>query len=161
MKELTLKDKQRIVAMLYKHYTIDPAAAVIIDIAADNAEQVTELTLKAFSMISKPKNDATPHSGKSTADDSNFVIVQIDEMSSKIQFIGAIRDVTCWNLDDCKIFADTIVHKLYVTKTCKYAYTFMPFKVGPGERITLEQWINIVGCNKDHDFKWHYEKEGE
>lgn len=157
MEQLTLEDKEKIVEMLNKHYAIDPAATAIIKVAADNAAQVTELTLKAFSIIGKPKNDAMPHSDKPTTDDSSVAIVRIDEMSSKLQFIKAIREVTCWKLEDCNAFVDTIV-RTTGGKTCAYTYMFIPFKVGADARITLEQWVNIVACNKDRDFKWHYEE---
>jgi len=178
MKELTLKDKQRIVAMLYEHYTIDPAAAVIIDVAADSTEQVIDLTLKAFSMVSKPKSKdgATPNvpmgivtkcisvkpdapSNEPAVDNNGSTTVKIDQIASKLSLVKAVNDVTNWGLKRSKAFVDGVVHTSFIPGSSVYTYEFRPLKLGLNRPITVEQWKRIVERNEDVNFKWHFEGE--
>ena len=162
MKQLTLKDKRKIVAMLSKYYTIHPAAIAIINVAADNVGQAMDLTIKAFSTIGEPKSGITPNSEKPTADNCSVAIAKIDEMSNRLSLIRAIKNATDWSLKESTTFADDIVYTSRIAK--KYgcpSFTFIPFKVGPGERITVKEWERIAEYNDDPKFKWHYEKKGE
>lgn len=154
MKQLTLKDKQKIVEMLNKYYTIDAAAMAIIDMATDNAEQVTELTLKAFSIFGKPKVAKTE-----LVQENNFEFqtVQIDYVDGKLTLIKAIKETTHLRLAECKAIADQII------SFGKDGLLFNPFRIGVNNKVytfTVNQWTAI--CKYLHDnygtyaIKWHY-----
>lgn len=153
MKKLTLNEKQIIVRMLNKHYTIDPAAIVVINMAADNAEQMTELTLKAFSMVGKPKNDAIPHYSKPTASNFPYSVIKIDNLGSKLQLVKAIRDITQCNFKEAKRTADAIVTAQY----SKYIYN--RFVIGPKGIFSVLEWERISKkVNEECELEWHCEE---
>lgn len=149
--------------MLQKHYSINESA--FIKAIAQNEEEKVELTLKAFSLTAEPKDDVKhcinvqtdPFSGKSTISDTKFATVQIDKLSSKLILVKAVKETIGWGLKESKDFVDTIVLFERIPETGSHAYVYKPFRVGPYERITVDQWKAIANSIPDDNFiKWHF-----
>lgn len=149
MVTLTLQDKKELMDMLCKHYSIEESA--FIKAIAQNEEEEVELTLKAFSIAGKPKDDVKL--GKSP-----YATVQIDELYNKLQLIKAIKEATKLDLKEAKDFVDTIVSfdSKQALSINERMYIFTPFKIGPNERITVPQWKAIVNNIGDGELKWHF-----
>lgn len=162
MVTLTLQDKKALMEMLRKHYTINESA--FIKAIAQNEEEEVELTLKAFSLTGKPQDDVKhcinvqtdPLSGKTTISNTKFATIQIDEVCSKLELVKAVKKVTNWDLKNAKDFVDTIISSERIPQTGIFAYVYTPFRVGPYERITVDQWKAIVSISSDKSIKWHY-----
>ena len=152
MVTLTLQDKQALIGMLQKHYSIDESA--FIKTIAQNEEEEVELTLKAFSLAQRTQEAKAKLAQE---DNFEFQIVQIDRIDGKLTLIKAIKETTNLGLAECKHIADQIV---YLGKD-KLLYN--PFKVGVNNKVytfTTTQWLAICEyLRKNYGMnaiKWHY-----
>lgn len=142
-------EKAELVKKLSQHYTYPSEVSTFITALSEIAMTRIDLQLKAFAVVGKEikLNDG----------DSPYAIVQIDNVSSKLILVKAVKETTGWGLKESKDFVDTIMPSERIPETGVYAYTHIPFKVGPKERITVNQWKTIADTVSAVSLiKWHF-----
>lgn len=148
MKDLTTKDKESLVALLERQYTIKEKN--FIDAIASNEEEKLNLTLKAYVIGAERKN--TPTNVPTNTNVS--LIVVINNLYSKSQFIKAIKEVKNLRLTEAKDYADhMLIHRegSFGTSYSK------PFMVGDYKDsiFTSDQWAKICASLGDN-MEWKY-----
>lgn len=154
-KYLTLEEKQSLVNMLQKHYTIEEGP-FISNLTEDNEEKV-ELTLKAFSL--KGRTLEAKAKLATSVSTKNLGIVQIDHLKEKLCLIKCIKECTNVSLKDAKELVDALVSRF-----SDGTYVWNPFKVGDEKdcKFTMKNWTAIAFnlgtlCDeRGETFKWHY-----
>ena len=143
---LNEEEKAELVKKLARYYTYPLEVSKLITALSSTRETRLDLQLKAFAIV-----------GEEFARDNSNTI-QIDNLSSKLVLVKAVKDATRWSLKDCKDFVDTIVPSERIPETGVYAYAYKPFKIGPNERITVDQWKAITDSilNNANIIKWHF-----
>lgn len=143
---LNEEEKAELVKKLARYYTYPLEVSKLITALSSTRETRLDLQLKAFAIV-----------GEEIAHDNSNTI-QIDNLSSKLIFVKAVKEATGWSIKDCKDFVDTIVHVERIQETSAYAYTYKPFKIGPNGRITVAQWKAITDSilNNANIIKWHF-----
>lgn len=146
---LNEKEKAELVEKLSQYYTYPVEVSTVIKALSDKTETRLNMQLKAFAVVGKEikLNDSN----------SPYAIVQIDNVSSKLILVKAVKETTGWGLKESKDFVDTIMSFERIPETGGYAYTPIPFKVGPKERITVNQWKTIADTVSAVSLiKWHF-----
>lgn len=143
MKELTTKDKESLVALLGKHYAIKEKS--FINAIASNEEEKLNLTLKAYAMGAEQMNTPTNVPTK---------VVVIDRLSSKLQFIKAVKEAKNIGLKEAKDYAD---HMLIECKGTSAQFYSKPFMIGDSmdSIFTSDQWEKIRKY-LENDIIWKY-----
>lgn len=147
MKELTLKDKESLVNLLERHYTIKEKNFIIA--IASNDEERLDLTIKAYVIGAEQKNTPT-----NTNVSTDTLIVVIYNLFSKIRFVKAVREVMGKPLKEAKDYAEQIL--IYREGTFGTSYS-EPFRIGDSmdSIFTKDQWTKICASLGD-DMVWRY-----
>lgn len=145
MKELTLKDKELLVTLLERHYTIKEKS--FINAIASNDEERLDLTLKAYTMGAERTN--TP-----TNVPTNTSVVVINSLHAKLQFIKAIKEAKGLPVKEAKDLADQM---LITREGSSGEFYSLPFTIGDSmdSKFSKAQWSMICGC-LGHDMVCRY-----
>ena len=154
-KYLTLEEKQSLVNMLQKHYTIEEGP--FISNLAEYDEEKVELTLKAFSL--KGRTLEAKAKLATSVSTKNLGIVQIDHFEYKLCLIKYVKECTNIGLKEAKELVDTLISRF-----SDGTHVWNPFKVGEEKdcKFTMKDWTTIAFhvsafCEeRGETFKWHY-----
>ena len=151
MKELTLKDKESLIALLERHYTIKEKN--FIKAIASNDEERLDLTLTAYAVGAEQIN--TPTNVPTTLVPTNTSVVVINTLYSKLRFVKAIQEAKGIRLQEAKNHADHMLIEYEGTLVGQF-YS-KPFHVGnfSDSIFTSDQWKKICD-DLGNNMEWQY-----
>lgn len=146
MKELTIRNKASLVALLESHYTIKEKC--FIDAIASNEEEKLNLTLMAYAIEAEPMNTPT------NVPTDPFKCAVINKLYAKLRFVKAIKEVKNLSLKEAKDLADQLLINREGTFEEFYSE---PFIIGDSLdcKFTETQWEEICGY-LEGDMIWKY-----
>lgn len=151
MKELKIREKASLVALLESHYTIKEKN--FIDAIASNEEEKLNLTLMAYAIEAEPMNTSTNVPTTPVPTDPLKCAV-INKLYSKLQFVKAVKEVKNLSLKEAKDLADQLLIREEETSEKYYSE---PFTIGDSmnSKFTKKQWEEI--CERLWgDMFWKY-----